>query len=63
MQPVVNRCLTLPPLLQWLREERNLVLTHRLVSRHAGDVVENPFFLGAVAVLNSVDDYMKGCRV
>jgi hypothetical protein len=30
--------------------------THRLVSRHAGDVVVSSFFAGAVTLSNTVDD-------
>jgi Trk K+ transport system NAD-binding subunit len=33
--------------------------TRRSVRRRAGDVVGNPFFSGAVAQLNSIDDYTK----
>jgi hypothetical protein len=37
--------------------------THKLVSRRAGGVVGSPFFSRAVALLNSVDDFAKGCHV
>jgi hypothetical protein len=39
----VNRCLTLPPLLQWLARERNWVRTRGSVSRRAVDYVGSPF--------------------
>jgi hypothetical protein len=37
--------------------------THRSISWHAGDVIISPFFLGAVDLFNSVDDFVKGCHV
>jgi hypothetical protein len=36
--------------------------THRSVSRRAGDVVESPFFSGAVTLSNAFDDSVKGCH-
>jgi hypothetical protein len=35
--------------------------THRSVSRRAGDVVKNFFFLRAVTLSNSIDDFVNGC--
>jgi hypothetical protein len=35
--------------------------THRSVSQRARDVVGNSFFLGAVTLSNSVDDFVKDC--
>jgi hypothetical protein len=40
---VVNRWLTLPPLLQWLARERIWIRTHGSVNRRAGDSLESPF--------------------
>jgi hypothetical protein len=57
----INRCLVLPPLLYWLAQERNWVRTHGSVSQRAVNYVGSPFFSGAVALPNSVDDYVKGC--
>jgi hypothetical protein len=39
----INRCLALPPLLQWLAQERNWVRTHGSVSRRAVNCVGSPF--------------------
>jgi hypothetical protein len=37
----INRCLALPPLLQWLARERNWVQTRGLVSRCVVDCVRS----------------------
>jgi hypothetical protein len=39
----------------------NWIQTHGSVSRCAVDYVMSPFFSGVVALLNSVDDCVKGC--
>jgi hypothetical protein len=33
------------------------------VSHRAGDVVKSLFFSGVVTLLNSIDDYVKGCHI
>jgi hypothetical protein len=53
----------LPPLLQWLAQERNWVWTRGSVSRHARDCVGSPFFSRAVALSIAVEDFVKGCHV
>jgi hypothetical protein len=37
--------------------------TRGSVSRHARDVVGNPFFLRVVTLSNTIDDFVKGCHI
>jgi hypothetical protein len=39
------------------------VETRKSVSLRAGNIVGSPFFSRAVTLLNSVDDFVKGCHM
>jgi hypothetical protein len=57
----VNRCLALPPLLHWLAWGEKLGMDPQIGQPACYGLCQEPFFSGAVALLDSVDDYVKGC--
>jgi hypothetical protein len=57
----VNKCLALTPLLHWLARERNWGMDPWIGQPVCCGLCQEPFFSGAVALLNSVDYFVNGC--
>jgi hypothetical protein len=53
---LINRSLAFSTASRAVRGERNYVVTHGSVSRHARDIVGIPFFSGAVTLSKVVDE-------
>jgi hypothetical protein len=58
---VVNRCLALPPLRYWLAWGEKLGTDPRIGQPACYGLCRESFFSRAAALLDSVDDYVKGC--